>query len=146
MEEFDHDYVTRLLFRLGQLKQDARPKWGKMTAQDMVRHLAQSLKYSMGRLGRLTDRSNAVTRRIVKPTILNRIVSIPKNLKGMPLSADAESENLETLHALLEEYLALVQAGELHPSPHPVLGPMDVDEWARLHVLHFEHHMRQFAL
>jgi hypothetical protein len=145
MDEFDHDYVTRLLFRLGRLKQDARPRWGKMTPRDLVRHLAQSLKYSMGRLGGAADRSNAVTRGIIKPLVLKRIVPIMKNLK-CTLPADNQTENLDSLHVLLEEYLALVQAGELHPCAHPALGPLDVDEWARLHVLHFEHHLRQFGI
>ena len=51
-----------------------------------------------------------------------------------------------SLAALLDEYLALVQSGELKTGLHPVFGDIGIDGWARVHVLHFEHHCRQFGL
>ena len=52
----------------------------------------------------------------------------------------------ETLHAVLETYLELVQAGELVPRAHPVFGDIGVDGWANLHIAHFEHHLKQFGV
>ena len=74
---------------------------------------------------------------------------IPKNIKlpeqlakqGIQLS---EPGDMETLQALVEEYLRRVQDDELVPYPHPFLGKMNIDDWDQLHVLHFEHHLRQF--
>ena len=94
---------------------------------------------------------NWVTKRVVKPLILGGVLRMPKNLR-LPARIAArgvtlrEPGDLETLHALLEEYVSLVQADELRPAEHPAFGPMSVDDWDRLHVLHFEHHLRQFGL
>ncbi len=46
----------------------------------------------------------------------------------------------------MEEYLAAVETGELRPAPHTLFGDIGIDGWARLHVRHFEHHLKQFGL
>lgn len=149
MKDFDHDYVEDLLERLKSIKLDARPAWGSLTRDGVIAHFTDTIRYSMGRLGDLTDGSNWLSRSILKFLILNRIVSIPKNVKAPPYEnnpAFARGGDLETLHAVLDEYLNLVQAGELEPKPHPFFGELGVDGWARMHVLHFEHHFRQFGV
>ncbi|HUW60380.1 MAG TPA: DUF1569 domain-containing protein [Candidatus Bathyarchaeia archaeon] len=144
---FDHDYLVDVINRLQQIKPDAIPRWGTLTPSKMFAHLIDSVRYSMGKAGDLPDKSNWLSRRILAPLILRGIVKIPKNVKGAtstgPVTPPSQAD-LETLHAVLEDYLALVQAGELEPKPHPVFGHIGVDGWDRLHVLHFEHHLRQF--
>lgn len=148
MVHFDHDFVVEVIGRFQRVKSDAKPRWGALTADRMVAHLIDSVRYSMGKAGNLPDRSNWFTRRVLGPLILRGIVRIPRNVKGSTLdgfSTPAAQADVETLHAVLEDYLSLVQAGELEPKPHPVFGAIGVDGWARLHVLHFEHHLRQFG-
>ncbi|MBI4558851.1 MAG: DUF1569 domain-containing protein, partial [Candidatus Hydrogenedentes bacterium] len=42
------------------------------------------------------------------------------------------------------EYLAAVATGDMQPEPHPYFGDIGIDGWSKLHVRHFEHHLRQF--
>ena len=144
---FDHDYLAEVMVRLQRLKPDAKPLWGTLTTARMIAHLIDSVRYSMGKAGDLPDKSNWFSRRILAPLVMRGIVKIPKNAKGAspdgPVTPPSHAD-LETLHAILEDYLALVQAGELEPKPHPLFGEVGVDGWDRLHVLHFEHHLRQF--
>lgn len=144
---FDHDFLIEVIDRLQRVKPDAKPLWGTLTPARMIAHLIGAVRYSMGKAGDLPDKSNWFTRRILAPLIMRGFVKIPKNVKGATPDGPVTTPNqadLETLHAVLEDYLALVQAGEFEPRRHPLFGHVGVDGWDRLHVLHFEHHLRQF--
>lgn len=149
MQHFDADYSERLCVRLEAIPPDRVPLWGKLRKQDLIEHLIWTLRHAMGRSTKVPDCSTWFMCRILKPLILAGIIRIPRNLhmpeqlagQGIHLR---EPGDMETLQALLEEYLRQVQDDDLIPAPHPFFGRMSVDEWDRLHVLHFEHHLRQF--
>jgi hypothetical protein len=149
MRHFDHDFVRDLLVRLGGISPAERPRWGSLTRDRLIGHLAAALRYSMGRAGKAPRRDTWLIRRVVAPLFLSGILRMPRNLKS-PFehleNKGVSTGDLETLHALLEDYLRLAETGELSPEPHPVFGDIGVDGWARLHVLHFEHHLRQFGV
>lgn len=149
MQHFDSDYAERLCARIRSIPADKAPAWGKMRRPDLVRHLIWSLKHALGRSTAVPDCSTWFTRRILKPVLLHGWLPIPRNIRlpeqltrqGIEMT---EPGDLETLQALMEEYLRRIQDDDLVPYPHPFFGKMDIDEWDRLHVLHFEHHLRQF--
>ena len=145
MRPFDHDYAEEIIERLSGLSAGTRPRWGRLTRDQLYAHLADTLRYSMGRNGAPVNRSTWFSRRIVGPLVLSGLLRIPKNLK-IPGSGEMPRGNLETLQAVLEDYLNLVQADELAPVPHVYFGDLGVDGWARLHMAHFEHHLRQFGV
>lgn len=144
MHDFDHDYVEEAIGRLKRLESHTKPAWGTMTPAAMIEHLANTVRYSMGRLGDLPDQSHWWLRHIVYPLLVHGIIGIPRNTPGPAYPSRGYTGDVETLHAILDEYLALVQAGELEPKSHPAFGPIGVDGWAAIHYLHFEHHLRQF--
>ena len=148
MRSFDHDYVNDVIERLGRIEPNAKPAWGTLTPQGMIRHLVEAVRYSMGKGPKIAYTGNWFVRRVIAPLIINGILKIPKNIKAPPFRdpnrPPIPPDDLETFHALLEEYLALIQADELEPEVHPGFGDIGVDGWAKLHVVHFEHHMRQF--
>ena len=146
MRHFDHDYVDDVIVRLRGLKPDTKPAWGVLTPPRMIQHLAQTVRYSMGRLGDSPDVSNVFLRAIVRPLMLNGIMPILKNLKAPDYPQINKADDLESLQAVLEEYLGLVQLGEFNPKPHPAFGPIGIDGWAKMHLRHFEHHLRQFGV
>jgi hypothetical protein len=146
---FDHDFVNEMIARFGALDPETPPRWGRLDVPGCIAHLADTMRYSMGQGPRLPDMSNWATRTIVGPLLMRGILPIPRNVRVRKLEkAHPESPfppaDLETLHAIMEEYLALVQAGELQTRPHPVFGDIGVDGWAMMHVRHFEHHLKQF--
>ncbi len=145
MRSFDHDYADELIERLRQIPEGAKPQWGSMTREQLYAHLADVLRYSMGRGGPPEDQSTWFSRHLVKPLFLSGLLRIPKNIKVPGLESMPDGD-LETLQAVLEDYLHMVQAGELEPCPHVYFGMLDVDSWARMHVAHFEHHLRQFGV
>ncbi len=151
MRELDRDYAEELMRRLKTLGPETRPRWGSLTPETLVRHLVWTMLHSMDRSHKVPFFGNWFTRRLVGPVVLSGWIPIPQNLR-LPghLAAQGiealEPGGLDTLAALLDEYLALVQSGELKTGLHPVFGDIGIDGWARVHVLHFEHHCRQFGL
>jgi hypothetical protein len=143
MRTFDHDYAEEVLTRLKNVPQDATPCWGYLTRDQLYAHLTNALRYSMGRSGEPVNNSNWFSRNIIRPLLLWGVLRIPKNVK-IPGLDQIPDGDLETLQAVIEDYLSLVQADEFEPYPHIFFGELDVDKWGRLHVVHFEHHLRQF--
>lgn len=146
MAPFDLDYAEDLLARLGRIPPGARPAWGSITPSGLVAHFGDILRYSMGRNGAVPAGGNWFTRHVAAPLILAGLLPLPRNVQAPSLGGGHPPSDLEQVAALLEEYLGLVQAGELEPPPHPFFGDIGVDGWARLHVIHFEHHLRQFGV
>ncbi|MFA6244529.1 MAG: DUF1569 domain-containing protein [Candidatus Hydrogenedentales bacterium] len=149
MRAFDHDYVVEVVRRVERVKPFANPAWGTLTPPEMVGHLVETLRYSMGRGEPYEDVGSWFTKHVLRRLLRWGLLRIPKNIqapRAPGMGPRPRPSDSETLHAVLEEYLGLVQAGELTPVQHPILGNLDVDEWARLHVLHTEHHLRQFGV
>ena len=92
-----------------------------------------------------------MTHWVAGPLMTRGLIPLPKNLPlPKPVSPDesygGEDGDIESLHALLMDYLSRVETGNLDPPVHPALGDLGVDGWARLHVVHFEHHCKQFGV
>lgn len=151
MQHLDADYVDEAVRRLEAIPADAVPRWGTLRKPELIEHLLWTVQHSMGRSTQLTFRGNWFTRRILAPIILRGVIRMPKNVR-LPKRLEAqgitlrEPGSLETLSDLLDEYIALVQADELHPAMHPLFGDIGIDGWERMHILHFEHHFRQFGV
>jgi oxepin-CoA hydrolase/3-oxo-5,6-dehydrosuberyl-CoA semialdehyde dehydrogenase len=151
MQHFDSDYLEHAMTRLEAIPEDAIPAWGSMGKQDLVEHLVWAVRHSMVRSRQVPFFGNWFTCRVIGPLFLRGYLPIPRNLK-LPRRLTVqgitakEPGDIETLHALLEEYLNLVQADELKPAPHPAFGDIGLDGWDCMHVRHFEHHLRQFGV
>ena len=152
MQHFDGDFAEYVVRRIGDIPPDARPRWGDLNRDGLVEHFIWAMRHSMGRSRTIPFVGNCVTRYVARPLVLSGLLPLPKRngwtariLQQQGLRT-REPGDLETLHALVEEYLGLVQADELEPAPHPTLGRLDIDGWDRFHVIHFEHHLNQFGM
>jgi hypothetical protein len=47
--------------------------------------------------------------------------------------------------ALLGQFLDRLGRADFAPPPHPYFGDIGPGGWARLHLVHLEHHLRQFG-
>lgn len=150
MRTFDHDYVDEILARLATLEAESKPRWGTMNGAQVMGHLAMVVRYSMGRGPTMPDKSTWVSRNVIRPLLFAGWLSVPKNVK-VPAPEGAErlptpSADLETLQAVIEDYLAVAQTGDVAAPPHPLFGDIGADGWARFHCVHFDHHLKQFGV
>ncbi|MBI2426153.1 MAG: DUF1569 domain-containing protein [Candidatus Hydrogenedentes bacterium] len=142
----DLDYIHDLIHRLAQIPERRRPRWGALRKPDLIEHLIWHVRYCMNRIP-LQPVLVVPARPLLRVYFLHSGLPWPRNLRyPAGVTSMRSLGDLEDLHALLEDYAAWVQAGELAPPPHPVFGEIGVDGWERFHVRHFEHHLAQFGV
>jgi oxepin-CoA hydrolase/3-oxo-5,6-dehydrosuberyl-CoA semialdehyde dehydrogenase len=140
-----------LLDALAGLRDDAPPRWGRMTAQQMVEHVEWTFDVSSGRATvectvpeAKRERMKAWLRdnRPSPPDFMN-----PALAGGLPpLRHAGLAEARAALRAAVDRFLdqARRHPGAIHI--HPVFGPISVEEWSRTHFKHGHHHLVQFGL
>ena len=148
MRLFDDEFAEEIFQRLANLKSDTKPVWGKLTPCCMVHHLEITINYSIGKGKPVQFMGNILSRLVVTPLILHGLLKIPRNLPSPFISDDDDDGELrfDKLQLAVCYYLDLVKAGELETQQHPAFGDIGADGWARIHVLHFDHHLKQFEV
>lgn len=126
---------------------DARPLWGKMTAPQMMQHLACSCEVALGE--RTVSAMNGPPPWLLKWVALRSGLRWPKNLKTTPelvraLEEEATSEFAALTAIAIERMEEIVDGPWLAPS-HPMFGAMTAEDWRRWGYLHADHHLRQFG-
>ena len=147
---FRSDRQHELLARLRKLSPESHRKWGRMTPQQAVCHLADSFR------GVLGDR-------VVAPTVVGlrrrliRFVAFTLPLpwpKGVPTSPEIDAEkggtapgDFEADVAQLESLLGrFVETDGRTLPPHYAWGAMSRGVWGRYGYRHVDHHLKQFGV
>mgnify|MGYP002632136383 CR=1 FL=1 len=142
--------IEVVLSLLSNLDDSKKPLWGGMSAQRMVEHLSDSVKVSNGKLElELVTPEDKFDRMLAfldsdKPMAKNIEVSFAG--KDVPL----RHEEIElAIDELVEEWIdfeELFASEEGLKVPHPYYGPLNFEQWQRLHAKHFTHHFEQFGV
>lgn len=143
--------TDEILRRLQHVRPESPPKWGRMTAHQMVCHLADGFRLYMG------DRpspmiSMRVPRAVLKTVALWMPLPWPHGFQTMPemdqqggggTKPQQFADDVHQLQALTERFVQLPR--DFRWPPHPHFGKLTYTEWMRLAYLHAHHHLRQFG-
>jgi hypothetical protein len=137
-----HDDIAQ---RLTGLAPDARARWGKMSAPQMVCHLAESMKMALGDLP--VARKNLPIRYPPLKQFIIYLAPFPKGAPTAPeLLARAPGEwsaDVTELRTLVGRFSA---RGEDAAWPeHPAFGRLSGRAWGVLAYRHIDHHLKQFG-
>ena len=138
------------LNRLRHLTPDSERRWGTMTPNEMLCHLADSLRVSMGE--RSQDvRITLFSRTAMKWVALRVPLPWPKGFRtGRTVDPRRDgtrpAEFARDLAALEEITGRFVTKSASMSRPHPLFGDLSQAEWLRWAYLHTDHHLRQFGL
>ena len=143
-------YADETIQRLTTLPPDVTPQWGTSTLPQIIGHLTDTVRYTMGAGPDLPFKGNWKTRALFRPLIINQIVAIPRNVRiprpdGKKGTITFRDGDIASLRASLDEYLARVEAGDLPSRMHPYFGLLPPASWRKFHIAHFTHHLRQFG-
>ena len=138
--------------RLARLRPDTPRRWGRMTASQMIVHLTDSFRGSMGELGGGTvpRRTSLFGRTIMKWWALN--LPWPHGIRTAR-AADQERDgtkpttfeaDMATLRTTTDRFVRELPA--LRERSHFFFGMLSEAEWARWGWKHVDHHLRQFGL
>jgi hypothetical protein len=139
-----------LVARLGTLHEASARRFGRMSAHQMVCHLADTLRMALGRSPVAPVRGR-MPAGIVKWVALYAPLRWPAGIRTTPETdqlagngtrparfAEDVAETLRLLELVACENAPLV-------AEHPVFGSMRRSDWLRWAYLHTDHHLRQFG-
>lgn len=143
---FDQAFVDEAMAEFEALTPDQEPEWGSMRSPQLFAHLITAVRYGLGKEELSPPEGSFFIRRILSPLLISGIMKLPKNVdKPKMYDAEAPQGTAKELRAELEEHLARLNDGTLDPPPHPALGDFGPAGWSKLHIVHIEHHLRQFG-
>lgn len=141
----DPSVHSSLLNRLNGLRADSRGQWGKMSVDQMLRHVNEALESVLGRVQPVKV-NTPLPKAVLRFMVLN--APWPKGAPTNPrfLATDTHDFNTELTRCrrLIAEVVArpIDQIG----ANHPVLGRLTGRAHSRLHAKHLDHHLRQFGV
>lgn len=145
---FDSATHQEFASRIGQLTPQSQRQWGKMSVQQMVCHMTDSLKVTLGETPS-SFKPNFLSSRLGHFIVLN--VPIPKG--KLPTKAEFQvtkpgdwAADIATLNGYLDRVVTRSKAAESVWGIHPRFGKLTHDEWGKLLARHMDHHLRQFGV
>ena len=139
--------IGDLMARARRLDPTRGPRWGRLTADRMLCHLADVLRVSLGDCPGGRRRVLPLEMFPLKQLVIHVLpwphgVKVPKEVfVTAPTSFDAD---LGTLEELMHRFVGHDPPGEW--PPHPVFGAMRQRDWDRMMYRHIDHHLRQFGV
>lgn len=139
-----------ILRRLRSVRPGSARKWGRMSAHQMICHLADSFRGVMGEKP-LSEAPVRVPRKFIKWVALDIPLAWPKGLQTRP-EMDQEqggtppaefAADLREVERLFERFVRSPR--EFSWQRHPIFGAMSERDWMRWGYLHMDHHLRQFG-
>jgi hypothetical protein len=134
--------------RIGTLTPRSPRRWGKMSVNQMLCHLADSYRSVIGERG-VSPAKHWLPLPILKWFALRVPLRWPPNMPTRPENeqgvggtppAEFESDRRELI-AALERFCSVPDSAR---SPHPLFGALTHEEWMIWGFLHADHHLRQF--
>jgi hypothetical protein len=151
MKTLNVDARGELIRRLRSVRPDTERRWGRMTAHQMICHLADVCRMAIGETP-VRETSSALTRTIVKWMALylplrwrTGILTSPEldQCAGAGTRPGQFAADVADVEALLT---TLSRRGATAKWPaHPVFGRLSHSQWMRWAYLHTDHHLRQFG-
>lgn len=134
-----------LLRRLDALRPDMQPRWGRMSAPQMVTHLLEAYRMPSGdlRIRRMKMPFRALVR-----WLMLYVLPFPKGAPTAPqLLARVPATWATDIAALRAAMSAATRPAPGAPlGDHPLFGAMTADDWGVLLHKHTDHHFRQFGI
>ncbi len=145
MRAFDQRFVEEVSAILRGIPVDRKPDWGSMNVTQMFAHIVTAIGYSLGKVPE-TPNEGGLLGRLIAPIFINGLMPRPRGVKAPKFyAAAAPGATAEELIAALEEFRVQHTQPGFAPPAHPFFGPLDARGWAKLHIVHLEHHLCQFG-
>ena len=140
-----------ILARLGGMRADSQRLWGRMSPHQMICHLSDSFRVSMGEM-KASPATGFLQRTVVKWGALYFPMTWPKNVPTRPVIDQAAgggscpsdfNRDVQDLVSLTDRFVREPRDFVWHA--HPFFGNMTARDWMRWGYLHMDHHLRQFG-
>lgn len=146
---FEKEAQQEILNRINKLKASSKPKWGRMSVNQMVKHCHGPIEVAMG-----TKQLN-VNLSFMKKLVFKLFKSSLYNDKpwkeGIPTAPEYVVRDAPTFKAEREQLIALVNEFSVLKDKtdwksHPIFGKLTGEQWGKSQYKHLDHHLRQFGV
>lgn len=141
-----HDASTRQAIdrRLRALRSDTTPRWGKMSADQMLWHVNRVLDVGLGQY-QLPPRRPPLPKGLMKFMVLR--LPWVKNAPTHPNFVATERHDFEAERLRCLRLVDILAGRPLDGIwlDHPIFGPMSGREVSALQAKHLDHHLKQFG-
>ena len=141
-----------LLQRIQRVQPTSKRLWGKMSAHQMICHLADGYRLYLGEIPVEPIPSLAIVKALIRTIALyapvpwprGRVPTLPAidQVAGGWTSPSEFAKDVNGLYAMLERFVGIPQSYHWR---HPGLGLLSYSQVMRLGYLHADHHLRQFG-
>lgn len=144
---------TEVLHHLTRLDTQTPARWGLMSPQHMVEHLADFVNLSAGKINMPLsvpeDQVPLYRAFLLSDKQFRENTKAPKGV--MPETPGAcryntLEEALADLQKAIDNFFNYFDNDTVKTTLHPAFGHLNVDDWLVLHEKHMRHHLRQFGL
>lgn len=148
-EPFNRETFPGYWERVASISEDARPRWGRLPPVQLMRHLCFTFELSLGERTE-PDISNALTRTLGKWLFFHVFTRWPGGVVKAPASftpaaEGSFAEERAALEAAMRRFLDALDEDPDRNAPSPLLGPLPLAYWQRIHGIHCSHHLRQYG-
>jgi len=134
--------------RVGLVRAESKPLWGRMSAHQMICHLSDSFRASLGEKS-VSSATGLLQRTVMKWGALYLPIQWPKGVPTRPemdqsiggTPPDEFDRDRDRLIQLTERF-----CGSNPGFAHPLFGVLTDSERLRCGHLHMDHHLRQFGV
>lgn len=131
--------------RLLKLAPDAPGRWGRMSAAQMLRHLAGGIRMATGDL-RIARRETPLRLFPIKQLIVF-ILPFPHGAPTAPALVVKDEVDFEAERRTVAELIGAFAKRDIEAWPeHPAFGPLNRNQWGVMVWKHVDHHFRQFGV
>lgn len=134
--------------RINKIEADSRRRWGTLSPAGLMRHLTYTFDLSLGKETE-KDISNIFTRTVLRYLFFHLFTKWPGGKIKAPdtftpePADDFEAERRRAIESM-QAFAEALAAEPDRKTLSPLLGPIPLSYWSRVHGLHLNHHFRQF--
>ena len=133
------------------LKEDTKPVFGQMNAQQMIEHLSAITQIANGNWN--VDVFVSEEKSARRKPFLDSENELQMGFRAsylsdgpVPLKFNSLAEAIDDLDYQVQQFLMIFNKEEGRTVVHPFFGELDFDYWKKFQVKHFTHHFKQFDL
>jgi hypothetical protein len=145
---FEKSDLNELLERLRSLEPNSERHWGKMTASQMMEHVARGAEMAIGKEPMKQMFIGKLMSRFFRKEYLGEQQFQPNRPTGAKLIVRNDPEFEPTRERLSTVLAELHNFGEsaADGNVHPFFGTLTGKQWGETQYKHVDHHLRQFGV
>ncbi|MCB0410630.1 MAG: DUF1569 domain-containing protein [Flavobacteriales bacterium] len=145
---FNKSITDSIVNRLEKLNHDSKPKWGNMSAAQMLAHVTVPLEIAHGKK---TQAVNPIFKFLFGKSLKPYVFGNKPYKQNLPTFKEAKMVEPQEFDAQKEkfiEYIITYQKGgrDAIIDKHPFFGNLSEEEWQIMQGKHIDHHFNQFGI